>query len=113
MPFLFFSYLKKMAFSAKKYWDIEKRKVVKQKEVFNSLTMSLFNNQVIEKQERQNNFNIFVTKFKKNASVTRIKNRCLLTNRSKAVIKFFRLSRLSFREKARNGELLGVVRASW
>lgn len=102
-----------MAFSAKKHWDTKKRKAFEAKEVSNSLVASLFNNQVMDKQERQFVFNSFVSKFKKNSSVTRVKNRCLLTNRSKSIIKFFRLSRLSFREKARNGELLGVVRSSW
>ena len=43
----------------------------------------------------------------------KIKNRCVQTGRSKSVIRNFRLSRISFRERAVFGQLLGVVKKSW
>jgi len=46
-------------------------------------------------------------------SCVRIKNRCIITNRAKSVIRFFRLSRIQLRDHARNGMLLGVKRSSW
>lgn len=49
----------------------------------------------------------------KNASITRLKNRCVLTNRSRSIYKKFGLSRLMFREFAQQGFLLGVKKASW
>ena len=47
------------------------------------------------------------------SSETRIKNRCIYSGRSKSVLKYFRLSRLSFREAARQGLLPGVFKSSW
>jgi ribosomal protein S14 len=54
-----------------------------------------------------------LTKLSKNASKVRIKNRCIITGRSKAVYRDFRLSRFMFRELALNGRLPGVKKASW
>lgn len=54
-----------------------------------------------------------LTKLSKNASKVRIKNRCIITGRSKAVYKDFRLSRFMFRELALSGRLPGIKKASW
>lgn len=49
----------------------------------------------------------------RNSSRIRQRNRCALTGRSRAFLRKFGLSRLSFREKALAGELPGVKKASW
>lgn len=49
----------------------------------------------------------------RNASITRIRNRCTLTNRSRAVYKKFGMSRLMFRKYAWQGNLVGIKKASW
>lgn len=49
----------------------------------------------------------------KDSSITRFRNRCTLTNRSRAVYRKFGLSRLMFRKYAWQGKLLGVKKASW
>lgn len=49
---------------------------------------------------------------KANRVSTRGVNRCKITGRPKAYMRFFGLSRLTFRELAAKGELPGVVRAS-
>lgn len=49
----------------------------------------------------------------RDCSITRIKNRCLLTNRSRSIYKKFRISRLVFRRMALNGELVGVRKSTW
>ena len=46
------------------------------------------------------------------ASITRIRNRCLITARARAVIKNFGLSRLEFKRLASSGYLSGVKKAS-
>ena len=46
-------------------------------------------------------------------SITRIRNRCTLTGRPRGVYRFIGLSRIAFREAARNGELPGIKPASW
>lgn len=41
------------------------------------------------------------------------KNRCFLTGRGRSVLREFHLSRLQFRDKARDGNLPGVKQSSW
>jgi small subunit ribosomal protein S14 len=52
-------------------------------------------------------------KLPRNASPTRLKNRCAETGRPRAYIRKFGLSRISFREHASKGEIPGVTKASW
>lgn len=49
----------------------------------------------------------------RNSSPTRWNNRCSETGRSRAYIRKFGLSRISFREHAVKGEIPGVTKASW
>ena len=49
----------------------------------------------------------------RNSSKTRIRNRCELTGRPRAVYRKFKLSRLALRELASSGALPGVVKSSW
>lgn len=49
----------------------------------------------------------------KDSSITRIRNRCVLTNRPRAVYRKFGLSRLMFRKFVWQGKLVGVKNSSW
>jgi len=49
---------------------------------------------------------------KVNKVSTRVTNRCKITGRPKGYMRFFGLSRLTFRELACKGELPGVVKTS-
>jgi small subunit ribosomal protein S14 len=49
----------------------------------------------------------------RDASATRIRNRCAMTGRPRAYLKQFGLSRISFRDMALNGLIPGVRKASW
>ncbi|MBV4358566.1 MULTISPECIES: 30S ribosomal protein S14 [Pinibacter] len=49
----------------------------------------------------------------KNASPVRLKNRCQLTGRPKGYIRYFGLSRVTFRDMALAGKIPGVKKASW
>ena len=49
----------------------------------------------------------------RNSSATRIRNRCEMTGRPRAVYRKFKLSRLALRELASLGALPGVVKSSW
>ena len=49
----------------------------------------------------------------RNASPTRLKNRCVETGRPRSYMRTFGLSRISFREHASKGEIPGVTKASW
>ena len=52
-------------------------------------------------------------KLPKSSSRIRVRNRCFKTGRPRGVISRFKLSRLSFREMALDGEIPGVTKASW
>lgn len=52
-------------------------------------------------------------KLPKNASPVRLKNRCGITGRPKGYIRFFGISRVTFRELASAGKIPGVTKASW
>lgn len=49
----------------------------------------------------------------RNASPTRVHNRCELTGRPKAFYRRFKLSRIALRELASRGQIPGMVKASW
>lgn len=49
----------------------------------------------------------------RNASPTRVKNRCSITGRAKGFIGRYGVSRIKFRELALDGKLPGVRKASW
>jgi ribosomal protein S14 len=50
---------------------------------------------------------------KGNNKVSRVLNYCVVSGRSRAVYKDFRLSRIKFRELALYGKLYGVAKSSW
>lgn len=54
-----------------------------------------------------------LTLLPRNSSATRVRNRCSITGRPRAFIRKFGLSRITFRELARKGELPGVTKSSW
>jgi len=49
----------------------------------------------------------------RNSSKTRIRSRCQLTGRPRAVYRKLRLSRIALRELASNGQIPGMVKSSW
>jgi small subunit ribosomal protein S14 len=52
-------------------------------------------------------------KLPRNSSPVRIKNRCTISGRSRGYMRAFGLSRIQFRELARDGKIPGVKKASW
>jgi small subunit ribosomal protein S14 len=58
-------------------------------------------------------YKLKLNEFSKNASKTRIKNRCVTTGRGRGVLKFFRMSRLEVRDLNLKGLLYGIRKASW
>ena len=49
----------------------------------------------------------------RDASPTRLVNRCLMSGRRRAFMRRFKLSRIAFRELALNGMIPGVTKSSW
>ncbi|GMW01602.1 MAG: 30S ribosomal protein S14 [Candidatus Hydrogenedentota bacterium] len=49
----------------------------------------------------------------RDASSTRLRNRCALTGRPRAFMRKFKLSRIAFRELALDAKLPGITKSSW
>ena len=54
-----------------------------------------------------------LSRMPRNSSLTRTRNRCVLTGRGRGVHRFCRLSRMKLRELASGGALAGVSKSSW
>jgi small subunit ribosomal protein S14 len=54
-----------------------------------------------------------LTKLPRNASPSRLVNRCEMSGRRHGYMRKFKSSRLTFRELALNGLIPGVTKASW
>ena len=54
-----------------------------------------------------------LSKLPRNASPTRVVNRCQITGRRRGYLRKFACSRLTFREAALSGLIPGVTKASW
>ncbi|HCT51776.1 MAG TPA: 30S ribosomal protein S14 [Balneola sp.] len=52
-------------------------------------------------------------KLPRNASPTRVRNRCSITGRSRGYVGRYGVSRIKFRELALAGKIPGVRKASW
>ena len=52
-------------------------------------------------------------KLPRNSSPVRIKNRCAISGRQRGFMRDFGVSRIVFRELARDGKIPGVKKASW
>ena len=49
----------------------------------------------------------------RNGNPTRVRNRCMVTGRSRAVYRKFRLSRIMIRELGNKGLIPGLTKSSW
>jgi len=63
--------------------------------------------------EDRYNAQLKLQKLPKNSSPNRVRNRCQITGRSRAIYRRFGISRITFREYAHKGLLPGVRKASW
>ncbi|MFZ4682480.1 MAG: 30S ribosomal protein S14 [Terrimicrobiaceae bacterium] len=54
-----------------------------------------------------------ISQLPRNASPTRLVNRCIVTGRRRAFMRRFKLSRITFRELASSGMIPGVTKSSW
>lgn len=82
--------------------DFKKRQMIKKFE-FISLQKKISN--ILNRQ--------FLEKFEPNTRNIQIKNRCVLTGRSKGICSDFRLSRIKTRELGSNGLINGFKKVSW
>ncbi|MCC5849387.1 MAG: 30S ribosomal protein S14 [Verrucomicrobia bacterium] len=67
----------------------------------------------LRKELKEKGDYIALSQLPRDASPTRLVNRCQVTGRRRAYIRRFKLSRITFRELASKGEIPGVTKASW
>ncbi|WP_236865297.1 30S ribosomal protein S14 [Candidatus Hydrogenosomobacter endosymbioticus] len=63
--------------------------------------------------EERFNMALRLAKLPRNSSRVRVRSRCVLSGRPRAVYRFCNLSRIAFRDLATSGRLPGVKRSSW
>lgn len=54
-----------------------------------------------------------LSKLPRDANPIRVTNRCLVTGRPRGTLRYFQMSRITFREMALAGQITGVVKSSW
>lgn len=95
---------------------IEKDKKIRQffqeYEVKKKILSSISNNLYFDIKTRKFSY-LELYNLPKNSSVFRTRRRCVLTGRSRAVYRNFKLCRNMFRDFALKGYLPGVAKASW
>ena len=82
-------------------WSVERKRL---KEIIRDLNAS-----PLDKENAQRKLQAMP----RNASPTRIRNRCQVSGRPRAFVRRFGLSRIAFREMALEGKIPGVRKASW
>lgn len=72
--------------------------------------LSLFHNRYLDEELRE------VVRYKlseKGGLITKVKNRCVITGRSRGVLRKYKMSRITFKELASAGYLPGIRKSSW
>jgi small subunit ribosomal protein S14 len=90
----------------------KRRKTVKKFEVKRSALLAIINDFKQPEDERMA-ARMQLQKLPRNASPTRVRNRCKLTGRPRGVYSKFGLGRNKLREIAMRGEIPGMTKASW
>jgi small subunit ribosomal protein S14 len=90
--------------------DLRYRSYFKKNESLALPIRALLKNEKLSKQLRES---LYIGQPNTPDKRNKIRNRCVLTARSRSVIRFFSLSRIKFRELALKGLLFGIKKSSW
>ena len=92
--------------------DKKRRKLVSKYELKRLQLKTIIYTHSLPKDVRWN-ASLKLAKLPRNSSKVRIRNRCVITGRSRGVYRLFKMSRILFRQYASSGLLTGVKKASW
>ena len=92
--------------------DKKIRKIFKQHEFKRKIFKFLNSNRCLDNFKLRSNIILEFSKLPKKSSKSFIKNRCILTGRSRSVFRFFKISRIKLRELGNVGDLPGIKKAS-
>ena len=90
----------------------KRRKTVKKFEVKRTALLAIINDFKQPEDERMA-ARMQLQRLPRNASPTRVRNRCKLTGRPRGVYSKFGLGRNKLRDIAMRGEIPGIIKASW
>ena len=90
----------------------KRRETVKKFAAKRSELNAIIHNQRVPEEERQA-AREKLQQLPRNASPSRLRNRCALTGRPRGTFRKFGLARNKLREIAMRGEIPGVIKASW
>ncbi|MBE0624748.1 MAG: 30S ribosomal protein S14 [Burkholderiales bacterium] len=90
----------------------KRRKTVKKFEVKRAALLAIINDFKQPEDERMA-ARMQLQRLPRNASPTRVRNRCKITGRPRGVYRKFGLGRNKLREIAMRGEIPGMTKASW
>lgn len=93
--------------------DFKRRLIVYKQEKKNLLFKFIIRSTTLSRKLRYNIQDKFLNKSSLDFSQVRIKNRCILTSRSRSINSKLKLSRITFRKLASEGLLLGIKKSSW
>lgn len=96
----------------KAHKDNKYRKTYKKFELNKKYYKYIFHNQLLSSETRYKGFKklVWITHY---ASISKVKNRCIISSKSKSVSRFFKLSRITFRKLANNGNIVGITKSGW
>jgi small subunit ribosomal protein S14 len=92
--------------------DLKRRETVKKFAAKRAALLAIINNSKLSDEERMA-ARLKMQQLPRNASPSRLRNRCALTGRSRGVYSKFGLGRNKLREIAMRGEIPGLTKASW
>lgn len=92
--------------------NLRRMRMTKQYAARRARLLALANNMSLPAEER------FAARIKlaalpRNSSATRVRNRCLLTGRSRGNYQLLKMSRMMLRELASKGQIPGMIKSSW
>jgi small subunit ribosomal protein S14 len=88
------------------------KKLVKQYATRRQLLKDIANDESLPLEERFD-ARLKLAQLPRNASATRIRNRCEITGRPRAYYRKLRMSRIALRDLGSNGLIPGLVKSSW
>jgi small subunit ribosomal protein S14 len=92
--------------------DKNRRILVKKLEKKRLCLLAIIHNQELPQSIRWKSVQK-LNKLLQKGAVNQIRNRCVLTGRSRSVYRLFRISRIQFRDLGSNGLIPGIRKSSW
>ncbi len=92
--------------------ELKRQKLVDQYAARRAALKATINDKTLPVEERFK-ASLKLAELPRNSSATRLRNRCQLTGRPRAVYRKMKISRIMLRELGSNGEIPGLVKSSW